>query len=88
MRSLEITPALPAPLSLVEERWCLLISLTFQLGKSVAEPCPCLVKAGTWVYFVRQCAPCPMIRSNLITQEMLELINSDGKLASDAEMLQ
>lgn len=76
------------PLSLVDGRWCLLVSLTFQLGKSEVRPCSWLVKAGTWHYFVRQCAPCPMIQSNLIPQEILKLIISDGKFTSDVEMLQ
>lgn len=47
-----------------------------------------VVKAGMWVYFVRQSAPSPMIHSDPVTLKTLGLINSDRKLATDAEVLQ
>lgn len=47
-----------------------------------------VVKVGTWFHFVRQSAPSPIIWSDLVTQEMLGLINLNGKLAADAELLQ
>lgn len=49
--------------------------------------CAGVVEAGTRLYLVRQFAPSPLTPPDLVTQETLGLINSDGKLAADTEML-
>lgn len=48
--------------------------------------CAGVVEAGTRFYLVRRFAPSPLTPPDLVTQETLGLINSDGKLAADTEM--